>query len=557
MNQKIFETQHRADELLREALAIWRKSVQNDFLEGIEEDPVFSLLMLATAYQENRFDSELEHLKTEVLEEYVQTLLPYGMRHAIPATAVVETALQEDVAQLKVDADLLFSLEDTGITFMPLLKTRAVNLSLSSVVRVDGKRWKVTLKSNHPVTDLSGFSFAIKGASFHSVTVSLKGKQLPLIKPWQYADLPLNEYFSVDSMLYNRQQVFNASSMAFDLFARQNVRMYCVRPCKLVDYVKEETRQLELVFEFSGISDDFIFGKQQLALNTVLLVNARLDSTTLSSQNPVYRVENGQLLHLIRPQEEEMFRGAQVYVRKVAADRFNVYGLLRLLRYLIDKYDTDYYAFQHIQGWKGDAVMAGLRNSWQYIWEKAKDVGSVQPGVYLMLQQRQGANKEDISLKTSFLTTDGSKVNESLNINTAFGTAYGFDNAQIRQIAPPLGGCDEVGENDAVENLTRYYVTTQDRIVTPADIKMFCINELSTRYGIGKNLVNDIRIDRRLRRTPHCCYEIVVDIHLADNPFVSRSFASRIPQVEVLLCKMIEVRSANVYPVQINIVVDK
>ena len=76
MNQKIFETQQRADELLREALAIWRKSVQNDFLEGIEDDPIFSLLMLATAYQENRFDSELEHLKTEVLDEYVQTLLP-------------------------------------------------------------------------------------------------------------------------------------------------------------------------------------------------------------------------------------------------------------------------------------------------------------------------------------------------------------------------------------------------------------------------------------------------------------------------------------------------
>ena len=512
MNQKIFETQQRADELLREALAIWRKSAQNDFLEGIEEDPIFSLLMLATAYQENRFDGELEHLKAEVLEEYVQTLLPYGMRHAIPATAVVETALQEDVAQLNVDADLSFSMEDTGITFMPLLKTKAVNLSISSVVRMDGKRWKVTLKSNHPVTDLSGFSFAIKDAFFHSVTVSLKGKQLPLIKPWQYADLPLNKYFSMDSMLYNRQQVFNASSMAFDLFARQNVRMYCVRPCKLADYVKEETRQLELIFEFSGISDDFIFGKQQLALNTILLVNARLDSTTLSSQNPVYRVETGQLLHLIRPQDEELFRDVQVNVRKVAADRFNVYGLLKLLRYLIDRYDTDYYAFQHIQGWKGDAVMAGLRNSWQYIWEKAKNVGNVQSGVYLMLQQRRGVNKENISLKTSFLTTDGSKVNENLNINAAFGTAYGFDNAQTRQIAPPLGGCDELSENDAVESLTRYYITTQDRVVTPADIKMFCINELSTRYGIGKNLVNDIRIDRRLRRTPHCCYEIVVDI---------------------------------------------
>jgi hypothetical protein len=50
-----------------------------------------------------------------------------------------------------------------------------------------------------------------------------------------------------------------------------------------------------------------------------------------------------------------------------------------------------------------------------------------------------------------------------------------------------------------------------------------------------------------------CGYEIVVEILLADNSFVKRSFADKIPQVEILLQKMIEVRSTNIYPILVSI----
>ena len=42
MKQTIFETRQRADELMREAINIWRQSDMNDFLEGLETDPVLS-----------------------------------------------------------------------------------------------------------------------------------------------------------------------------------------------------------------------------------------------------------------------------------------------------------------------------------------------------------------------------------------------------------------------------------------------------------------------------------------------------------------------------------
>ncbi len=556
MKQKIFETQQKADELWREALVIWRNNTQNDYLEGIEEDPILSLLMSAIAYQENSFDSELENLKKEVLNEYIQTMLPYGMQHAIPATAVVETALQENVPQMTVNSNTRFMLNDTEYGFVPLLETQAFNLTVNSIVRMDGKRWKVTLKSPYPIKELTGFSFAIKGEEFHSMTVFVKGKPLPLINPWQYADLPLSNYFMLDTVLYNRQQIFNATSIAFDLFARQTVRYYCVRPFHLSEN-GEGSNTLEMIFEFSGITDDFVFGKQHLALNTLLLVNVNLCSTTLSSDNPIYRVENGQFLHLLRPDIDEIHRDTQVYVRKIAADRFNSNGLLRLLRYLINKYDTDYYAFQHIRNWQGDGTMEQLRNIWLQLFEKSKESSEMISGVYLMLKQSNGIKKDNISLKTSFITTDGAKVNKYLNSNSTFTAVYGFDNACTRQIVPPVAGCNELSDNDTIESMTRYYVTTQDRIVTFADIKMFCVNELSVRYGVDKSLINSITVDQRLRREQWSCYEIIVDIRLADNQFINRNFVPCIPQAETILCKMIEVRSTHIYPIHINIEIDK
>ena len=100
MKQTIFETRQRADELMREAINIWRQSDMNDFLEGLETDPVLSLMLTALAYQMNEAVGDMEMLKTEVLEEYAYLLTPYEVGHAVPATAVIETALQDTIPEM-------------------------------------------------------------------------------------------------------------------------------------------------------------------------------------------------------------------------------------------------------------------------------------------------------------------------------------------------------------------------------------------------------------------------------------------------------------------------
>ena len=76
MKQTIFETRQRAEELLHEALNIWRQSDDNDKLEGLENDPVLKLMITALAYQANESTSDLEAMKAEVMEDFAQLLTP-------------------------------------------------------------------------------------------------------------------------------------------------------------------------------------------------------------------------------------------------------------------------------------------------------------------------------------------------------------------------------------------------------------------------------------------------------------------------------------------------
>ena len=588
MKQTIFETKQRAEELLREAINIWRQSDDNERLEGLESDPVMKLLITALAYQANESASDLEALKTEVLEEFAQLLTPYETGHATPATAVVETALQDSVTELEMTDQSVFTLNGTNFSFMPLLRTRLLNAKVNSIIRMDGRRFKVTIRFNSPVKDLSGFAFAVDSLDFQDLTVRQgdreTGRQgdrmLPLIRPWDYSELPLQNCFGLDTILYNRSQTYEASATCLDLFARQNVRLFVIgrqgdretgrqggwEAGRLGNggMLPTETDGVDLIFEFTGISDRFVFDKQHFSLNPIVLVNAQMHQTTLSGGTPIVRVAgydkdedhvNLQFLHAVRPSEEQLYGNSLVEVRRVAADRFNQGRLVRLLNSLIARYHSDFYAFQGLQGFSGDKTMQALQETLMRLMEiTKKDQLRQVPGVYLLLRNRRLIESGKGSLDVSYLTTAGAGVNGSLHADSTFTVPGGLSGAQTRQIANPVMGRDETTEEAALASLSRYYIATNDRIVTPADIKLFCYNELLTRYGIVRDMVKSLTVNRRQQMDRHGCgYEIVVEIVLADNPFVRRSFAEKASRVEILMQKMIEVRSTNIYPVVVTL----
>ena len=566
MKQMLFETRQKAEQLLQEALSVWRQSDKADSLEDLEKDPVFSLLMMALAYQSNETDSEIERLKTEVLEEFSSLLVPYEKGHAMPATAVVETALQDDVAELSFSENTPFLLGN-GVPFIPLLGTRALNASVHSISRLDGRRWKVSLNFGHPVGDLSLFAFALNGLNFRNLSVSIKGTLLPLVKPWHYSELPLTSCFSMESLSYNSGRMADMSLLPMDLFARQNVRLFCIEKHDPARFLPAEVENLDLVFEFTGIPEDFKFDKSSISLNPVVLVNAQLHEAKLSQSSPIARlvgsiedekdISSRQFLHLIRPGDDQIFGNRELTVRGVAGERFNQGSLLRLLNCIITKYRSDYYAYQQLRSEVSDSAVYQLENALSRLLdESSRNVLQNVHGVYLM--PRRNVPDKDFSLNVKYLTTAGAAVNVLLKDSPAFAAPSGFKSEETRMLGAPVPGYDEIQDGNALGGMLRYYMVTGDRIVTMADVKLFCQKELLVRYGLESAMIKRMRVNRRLEQEDNGCgYEVVVEITLADNAFVRRSFADRISMAEIILQKMIEVRSANIYPVRVLINIEE
>lgn len=571
MRQTIFENKQRADELIQEAIRIWRGSDHPDQLEGIEQDPVFSLLMTALAYQSNELENDLEQMKLDILNEFARMLTSYEVGHAIPATAVVETALQPGVAEIGLTERHVFTLADTSAQFIPLLRTRVLNASVRSIARMDGRRWKVALKFDSPISDLSGFCFSIRNHYFKELKVYLKGQLLPLIAPWDFSELPLMPCFDIDSVLYNRSQTYAAAAPCLDLFARQNVRLYCIKQHQGKKFLPTETDSLDIVFEFTGIRDGFLFDKNNLSLNTILLVNAHIHSADLSTASPLVRVTgfqsqsteadavSQQFLHMLRPSSDQIYGDVPVEVRKVDADRFNQGSLVALLNTLISKYYTDFYAFQNIKDEMNDRVMRDLIETLTRIRDAARaDIEQRVPGVYLMLHPQTDKQTKAVTLSVSYLTTMGASINAKLTADSPFLSPSGFNGMATRQVAAPVPGSDEVRDKMEEASLSRYYMITTDRLVTPADLKLFCYTELQTRYGITRQMIKGISISHRQQLDRwNAGYEILVEITLNDSSFIRRGFEEKIPMVAMLLQGMMSIRSTNIYPIEVTIQIDK
>ena len=560
MRKKIFATGELAKELQKEAIAIWRMGSNEEYFEGVENDPVVSLLITALAYQEYTADNELSRLKNEVLEDFSRMLIPYELCGAKPASALIQTRTEEGVNKVSLHSSTPFSLGENKFHFMPLLDTTVYNAKVESVVRLDARRWKVSINFKEEISSLEGFSFIVNNHNLKDLNISLGGKQISLVKPWHYANLPLSNCFSVDSMLYNETLAYDASTTWFDLFSQQNKRMFVVEKYTSDDIFTCPVDKIDLVFEFMGITDDFVFGKSQLIINTVLLVNTSLKTATLSVSNPIVRIadeeeQTDKLLHLMRPSSEQMYKNISFTLRRSAIERFNVDSLLKLLHCLIDKYSTDYYAFMQIDrlknGLEVNRLYQWLVNLAKYLEESPIAMSS---GVYLLLKKSKETLLEDESLTLQYLTTQGAAVNQYLSTRSVFNVPVGLSVQGTTMVAEPVLGQEEAVGSDVQNSMSKYYMVTNNRLVTPADIKIFCYNELLRRYNIDSSIIRNIVVKNAIHsERGHCGFETKVEILMIDDMFVKRSLSGKINEVELILQKMIEVRSSFAYPVQVNI----
>ena len=556
MKNTVFTTRLRAEEIIKEAISVWKQSFQSEKLEGIADDPVFSLFITALAYQANEMDVEIEGLREEILQEFAQMIVPFENLHALPATVVAEGQLDDHISEQVLNQNTSFILRNTSYSFLPLLKTRLINCKVSSVVREDKRRWKVMLEFKEPTNNLQGMTFMVCNPHFQDLKLYQNGHVVPLVKPWEYVDLPLSECFSIDNMLYNKASVYEGTSTWFDLFAKQNVRLFCIDNYRSSTYLQGPTTKMEFIFEFFGINDKFFLDKDQLKLNSVVLTNVRKSAVTLSPSAPLAQISlegSQQFLHMIKPAEIQIMKDEPITVRKTATDRFNSKRLLDLITTFMYRYRSDYYAFQQFPALRDgkflerfDVFMKKLSESLdEYADEKTAHI-------YVSLNNRFSSLERE-SLDVEYLTTDGAAVNSSLSSQSEFNAdAYGIQSLKV--VAEPMPGFDEPKGLDAENSVASYYMITSDRIVTPADIKVLCYNVLQTRYSIGKDMVDAVKV-KNLRNTDRsqCGFVTMVYITLKNDLYIQKRLEDLISSVELTLQKMIEVRSTNVFPVQVSV----
>ncbi len=568
MKQNIFEIRQRTEDLISQAMEIWKRSDMSEQLEGLDTDPVFRLIMSTLAYQANAHDANLEQLKTEILQEFEQQLVFDDAGKALPATAVIKTALNRNVSTAIVDSQSVFYLgADNRYPFEPLLSTRVFNVTVKNLAQLDGRRWLVSLDfGNFPINNLKGFAFVITSPMFHSVNASIadNGLELPLIAPWDYANLPMSSHFSLDNIVYSRSCGHSGLGgmesftdyCAMDLFARQNIRYFVVDEMENF----EDRTKLDILFEFDGLSHGFVFNSDTFHINTIILANVGHYSVTLSKTSPIARLAGNyggtnrskQFVQLLRPSVDQLYADSDIVIRRIGADRFNQGRLTKLLFNLYTKYTSDLYAFQNISIKDNESIMVMVRNAIASLKNMLmKGTSAVSEGVYAVLRNKETI---DTSLELDYLATDGTSVNTLLKRDAKFSTPHEFDPDLTTQVCDPSEGLDELHDKQALGQLKRYALATGGRIVTENDIKLFCQTELIARFGVVNDLIRSIRIQRRHRTegTFHT-YEIFVKISITSNIYTQRAFAARETAVETYLQKMIEVRMSGIYPVRVEL----
>lgn len=577
MRQNTFETKQRTEELMHEALNIWQASDQSGFLTGLENDPVFNVIMSALAYQANDFDNQIAKLKTDILEEFEKTLSTGAAGNAVPASTVVRVNALGSMP-VTIDENTPFYCQDADATFLPLLKTRVFNIQRYEVERLDGRRWRIGIDLPEPVGSLEGMTFAITEQPFHDLRVSLMTddeQEIPLniTAPWESYNMPLTEPFSLNTLMYNRTRAVTGGgdkgslssyqcNCAMDIFAQQGLSLYYIGVHTAEMPLLATSKHIDLCFEFDGLGQSFIFNESQVAFNVVLLANVAIKTVTLSSQSPIAKLAGGDkedFLYLLHPDSNQILASAPIDIRRVHTDRFNRSNLISLLNTLIDRFHTDKYAFLNSEVVTYEPHVQRIIDSLQQIQAEASKDGTPGESVYLQFNSQANLSSfKNLSLNIRYLVTKGDSINKSFSQKSKFTVPGLLDERMCTQIIPPHYGLNAIRSEKEESTLRRYMMTTNDRLVTPYDIQLFCHSELQMRYNIDRSMIEEVTVrHERFDQGSYHTYMILVTITLVNNSFIHRAFDDRTQTVEKYLEKMIQVRTTGIYPVKVMLNVNR
>ena len=582
---KTFEKYHQENK--EKVIDFWKKS-ESHVMKGLEKDPVTGLLLSALSYYSFLIQNDVEKLKEKTIDELLERTIPYQLIKPIPAFSIVETKPLQAVAETTTEGEFKFK----NWKFYPLLKTKLINAELRISHR-GGNTWTVELHIANPVENLSlaGMSFFINDTEPVNIESIRYGNfNLPIIRPSQYDELPFAQWFN-NAHLFQKQNYYLYGTYDYwqEIFLTNTSHLFHIGPydSKKVSMSGKTRIELEVTL------NSYIDLEDKLKINCIPLVNIEKKEVTLNENNPVHDLsgDTGEFLNLlVDPANMDVDEYMDSFmIRQYGVERYNPKQLLAQMQEILDKYNSDYYAFQSINELKNSDKLKtlqevvkginGVINDFEnkryhanllleqilqisnkihdiahendltqnqtieqmqrLISEISSDVvdrfeNEAVKGRYYAILKKNEAEYPNVHLE--YLTTSGVAANGIKKGEKATKVPNYIDRNKTALLTDTRNGRNSIRDDSQKEDIAKYYFLTKDRIITATDIRTFLYKE------IGSSNVEAIKI--RKDKENNC---IRIDIQLTADSDVESIYA----QKETLQQKM-ELRAFNLLPYKIH-----
>ena len=494
-------------------------SEEDAIIHNMENDPVVNLFMTALSHQTNLLKEQISNIQSSLLSEFVKLTSPYHLTRAVPALSLMQTCPAGGYESTWVDDSSVILLEKKSKTkmrfkelekfsFLPLLKTKILNVKLKSLRRTSRNTFEMEMVSETSIGNLSGMSLYLPRLRANSMQIFVNDISLPVISMNDFERVPLCQSFDVPHDVFNQSLLYGSSEGWLDLAASLCNKLFYVGEYEGAIQETSATLTVELSNE-----EDLDFTMEDIMLNCFPIVNVEKQSVSLAEEEPIKKLaaessdesqydsetspsanldKQKAFLNLLAPTDNS-FSPDQIQLRHFGAERFHESSLIDQTRALVNLYSSDYYSFMAFADLRFDDKISLLRKQLMEIAHIIDEGQTVRSGVYVMLKKeaQDMFGSAPTRIEVSYLLTDGKRGNGI----TPGGSIIlpPFLNAKDSQLLmTTAGGSDEVTDPEIIKTMAKYYSQTHERLVTKQDIKSYCVKELQSCYHISKEGIVEI-----------------------------------------------------------------
>jgi hypothetical protein len=519
----------------------WAKGGHN--IAGLENDPVINLMLSALSFQAYQIYRNLNNYEEKICRELRDRTLPYLLTKPVPAFSVLEAKLKPGVEEKVIEENCAFEFANSKkqrIMLSPLLTTRVLGTTLTKSEQVNEKVWRAALELKEPLEFLTGLSFYIDSSEPVEIeSIKFRNKELPLIKPTQFSELPFTQWFNNAHLLISQNYyLYGTYDFWKELFLVNNTKLYYIGQYgKEISTKGERNIEMEITFNIPFENSEL------LKINCVPVVNVEKKEITLDDRNPIkdLSTESEEFLNILFDKDAENDL-KNYFVRQHGVERYTSDQLLEQLQEMLNHFNTDYYAFQSIK----ELSVTNKLDSLKEIMDDIKGIvvkaeEKMIDNHYYAIYKKSTPESKKVDLK--YLVTTGAAANGIKEYTKPAKSPVFIDNAKTSLLVELKGGKDGVVDDTQKNVIAKYYFQTKDRLITPADISVF-IKTYYYHEGILGNEIENITLKKE-----NNCFNISILLK-------SESYLRELETIDTLaeiLQNKITLRSSGILPFKVKI----